>query len=745
MPVKSNHNYHGKHSRGGSNARAQAAPAAPAAARTAAYAHMMRMQQQQQEQEQEQQQQQQQQPLSPAAAAAAARLERMERQQQKRLAEVVHNFEAESDGDLALTVGDIVVLTKAKEGEAWWKGYIQGNKKVKGLFPASFVQVLEPEPVPEQQQKRREEFGEHQSPPQSPPQSPVIEVSEERLIPPSASRRRFPSADGKTKVKDSDIKDSKEDLIPRSARKPSAPGDALNTKVNEDSEDELIVVTSPGPRARKPSAPGSDGEKKDLSPNPLEEYAKATWAFVPTVGQEALQLRLAKGDIVTVIERGGQYKDWVKVRRGTEEGYVPATYINTLPAPVQAAMNEMKDMTQRQLVTIHKRLSEFIIDESKLITFLFVLHFYSIVYKNKTTARQRSTLNGTAIDYLFNHGLLTDYYKIMKGSFNFYLNEFCLNLNTSGDDSECQSYGTGSPHHCIIHIDLLKEDSNICDCLACYRYSDGEIKYRIINMLTNIENYIDNIDHIRILHELIFYYEYWIHNYDKSQTSVINYISRKILEYLSTKSNHDWLRVIYDDTDYYNRAKYEYPGDGRAPIAERGLADLLVKPFVQTYPKRLEILKACLKACESIPSLIDRIKNYAEKLDLKTKEIQSYMGTYCKKANQRFQLIGKDGIQTFIDKDELFMILEEEEWQGKQKCYVTNSKFDNKGYVDCDIIRPTLPVTRARGGSIKKKVSKRRTSKRRTSKRRTSKRRTSNRKTKMSNRKTKMSKRKTYK
>ena len=88
------------------------------------------------------------QPAPAVAAVAAAPVEAVKQTSKKQLAEAVHNFEAESDGDLALTVGDIVVLTKAKEGEAWWKGYIQGNKKAKGLFPASFVQVLEPEPVP---------------------------------------------------------------------------------------------------------------------------------------------------------------------------------------------------------------------------------------------------------------------------------------------------------------------------------------------------------------------------------------------------------------------------------------------------------------------------------------------------------------------------------------------------------------------------------------------------------------------
>jgi hypothetical protein len=92
-------------------------------------------------------------PASAAAATGPADAAPVEAEKQKgkqkRIAEVIHNFEAESDGDLALTVGDIIVVTKAKEGEAWWKGYIQGNKKVKGHFPASFVQLLEPEPEPD--------------------------------------------------------------------------------------------------------------------------------------------------------------------------------------------------------------------------------------------------------------------------------------------------------------------------------------------------------------------------------------------------------------------------------------------------------------------------------------------------------------------------------------------------------------------------------------------------------------------
>ena len=89
-------------------------------------------------------------PAAPAAPVDVAPAEaEKQKSKKKRLAQAVHNFTAESDGDLALAVGDIVVVTKGKEGETWWKGHIQGNKKAKGVFPATFVQVLEPQPEPE--------------------------------------------------------------------------------------------------------------------------------------------------------------------------------------------------------------------------------------------------------------------------------------------------------------------------------------------------------------------------------------------------------------------------------------------------------------------------------------------------------------------------------------------------------------------------------------------------------------------
>lgn len=62
----------------------------------------------------------------------------------------------------------------------------------------------------------------------------------------------------------------------------------------------------------------------------MAEHARAAWAFEPT-GEG--QLRMAKGDVVEVIERPDDH--WAKVRRGTEEGFVPAAYIKTMPRDAQ--------------------------------------------------------------------------------------------------------------------------------------------------------------------------------------------------------------------------------------------------------------------------------------------------------------------------------------------------------------------------------------------------------------------------
>ena len=69
------------------------------------------------------------------------------------------------------------------------------------------------------------------------------------------------------------------------------------------------------------------------------EQVKAAWDFAPTGDG---QMALTKGDLVTVLERPDEH--WVKVKRGADEGFVPAAYIKevvaaavTEPVPAPAA------------------------------------------------------------------------------------------------------------------------------------------------------------------------------------------------------------------------------------------------------------------------------------------------------------------------------------------------------------------------------------------------------------------------
>ena len=52
-----------------------------------------------------------------------------------RLARVVAAFRAEAAGDLSLEVGQVVILTKAKDSKQWWKGYKMDGRgrKVEGV------------------------------------------------------------------------------------------------------------------------------------------------------------------------------------------------------------------------------------------------------------------------------------------------------------------------------------------------------------------------------------------------------------------------------------------------------------------------------------------------------------------------------------------------------------------------------------------------------------------------------------
>jgi hypothetical protein len=61
-----------------------------------------------------------------------------------RRARVLHECSAEVEGDLALSVGDIIdLISRDEPGEGWWTGSFKGRS---GIFPANFVELLPPAP-----------------------------------------------------------------------------------------------------------------------------------------------------------------------------------------------------------------------------------------------------------------------------------------------------------------------------------------------------------------------------------------------------------------------------------------------------------------------------------------------------------------------------------------------------------------------------------------------------------------------
>eukprot|EP01052_Picozoa_sp_SAG31_P028412 SAG31_NODE_2742_length_5154_cov_4.341048_2_plen_716_part_00 len=65
----------------------------------------------------------------------------------QRTATVVQDFVAEQPGDLTLKVGQVVVITKARENKQWWKGYLQHEPALRGAFPKVFVTENQPSHV----------------------------------------------------------------------------------------------------------------------------------------------------------------------------------------------------------------------------------------------------------------------------------------------------------------------------------------------------------------------------------------------------------------------------------------------------------------------------------------------------------------------------------------------------------------------------------------------------------------------
>lgn len=60
-----------------------------------------------------------------------------------RRCQALYECEADREDELSFKEGEFILITSEKtEDEDWMEGFIEGNPKRRGLFPASFVQIL---------------------------------------------------------------------------------------------------------------------------------------------------------------------------------------------------------------------------------------------------------------------------------------------------------------------------------------------------------------------------------------------------------------------------------------------------------------------------------------------------------------------------------------------------------------------------------------------------------------------------
>merc|ERR1719361_665164 len=69
-------------------------------------------------------------------------------------ARALYDYEAEVHGDLTLRAGDIIAITDREDTNGWWTGQIGGRS---GLFPSTYVEVIDEGPMPELHQREPEE------------------------------------------------------------------------------------------------------------------------------------------------------------------------------------------------------------------------------------------------------------------------------------------------------------------------------------------------------------------------------------------------------------------------------------------------------------------------------------------------------------------------------------------------------------------------------------------------------------
>jgi len=62
-------------------------------------------------------------------------------------ARALFDYEAQVHGDLTLRAGDMIYIIDREEAEGWWTGQVAGTKR-QGLFPSTYVEVVEEKPLP---------------------------------------------------------------------------------------------------------------------------------------------------------------------------------------------------------------------------------------------------------------------------------------------------------------------------------------------------------------------------------------------------------------------------------------------------------------------------------------------------------------------------------------------------------------------------------------------------------------------
>lgn len=59
-----------------------------------------------------------------------------------RRCQALYDCEADNDDELSFCEGEMIIAVKEEE-EDWWQGHVEGQPHRHGMFPKTFVQVLD--------------------------------------------------------------------------------------------------------------------------------------------------------------------------------------------------------------------------------------------------------------------------------------------------------------------------------------------------------------------------------------------------------------------------------------------------------------------------------------------------------------------------------------------------------------------------------------------------------------------------